>query len=164
MTRNIWVTSDSHFGHANVIEYSNRPFSTAAEMDEFMVTTWNETVKDGDIVYHLGDVYFGAEGAKNLPKLKGRKRLVLGNHDNGKDQKIQGAFQKISVWRMFPDFGLLLTHVPVHEGSLGHRDDRPMKNIHGHIHEKKIDDERYQCVCVEHTNYAPVNIEDLRIK
>jgi calcineurin-like phosphoesterase family protein len=163
MSRNIWVISDTHFGHANIVEYSNRPFSNVEEMDEFMVTAWNETVKDGDIVYHLGDVYFGNKGAENLQKLKGRKRLILGNHDTGKDPKLTSVFQKISVWRMFPEFGLLLSHVPIHAGSLFHKNGK-LKNVHGHIHENKIDDERYRCVCVEHTEYRPINIEELRVR
>lgn len=163
MTRNIWVISDTHFGHANFLSYSERPFFDVKDMDDYMVTAWNETVRDGDIVYHLGDVYFSSVGAKSLPKLKGRKRLVLGNHDDAKDSRLTSVFQKISVWRMFPEFGLLLTHVPVHQDSL-FRQETYMKNVHGHIHEKKIDDERYQCVCVEHTKYRPINIEELRIK
>lgn len=156
--RDIWLISDTHFGHSNIIGYCDRPFDNAREMDEAMVERWNETVKDGDIVYHLGDVYFGSEGASCLPKLKGRKRLILGNHDNGKDQRLLAAFQKIVVWRMFPEFGLLLTHVPVHEHTL--RDKCP-KNVHGHIHERSIPDDRYVCVSVEHTNYTPVHIETL---
>jgi len=163
MSRNIWVISDTHFGHANIVEYSNRPFSNVEEMDEFMVTAWNETVKDGDIVYHLGDVYFGNKGAENLQKLKGRKRLILGNHDTGKDTKLTSVFQKISVWRMFPEFGLLLSHVPIHVGSLFHKKGN-LTNVHGHIHENKIDDDRYRCVCVEHTQYRPINIEELRVR
>lgn len=163
MSRDIWVISDTHWGHSNIIEYGNRPFSNVKEMDDFMLTAWNETVKDGDVVYHLGDVYFGAEGGNLLPKLKGRKRLILGNHDNAKDQKLTSVFQKISVWRLFPEFGLLLTHVPIHEGSL-FRKGSFMTNVHGHIHQNKIDDERYVNVCVEKIDYRPINIEELRVR
>lgn len=161
MGRDIWVISDTHFGHANIIGYCGRPFSNAVEMDEAMVERWNETVKDGDIVYHLGDVYFGASGALALPKLKGHKRLIIGNHDNGKDQKLLSAFQKIAAWRMFPEFGLLLTHVPVHEDTLN--PEKCPRNVHGHIHERSIEDQRYRCVSVEHTDYAPIHIEELRV-
>lgn len=173
MSRNIWVTSDTHFNHANIIKYCDRPFHTTREMDDEMVDRWNAVVKDGDIVYHLGDVYFGGgatDGYINtlLARLHGRKRLVLGNHDNGKDQKLQQAFQKIVVWRMFPEFGLLLTHVPVHETSLfrgatGNEKDPPkLRNIHGHIHTAKSPSKDHMCVCVEQTDYYPVNIEAIR--
>lgn len=138
-----------------------------------MIENWNATVKhDEDIVYHLGDVYMGNSG-RVLHRLRGRKRLILGNHDNGKDQHLLNHFQKILVWRMFPEFGLLLTHVPVHPETLN--PNKCPRNIHGHIHERRVkplwgdkeldqEDDRYINVCVEHTNYAPVNIEELRVK
>lgn len=163
MNRNIWVISDTHFNHSNIIRYCNRPFSSLEEMNDTIVQNWNNTVKDGDIVYHLGDVYFNKHHPWMLEKgvLKGRKRLILGNHDDGKDQVLLNSFQKICMWRMFPEFGLLLTHVPVHESTLNHK--CPV-NIHGHIHNNKSPDKRYKNVCVEWTNYTPINIEELRVK
>ena len=167
-SREIWVVSDTHFGHTNIIKYCDRPFENSDQMDEMMIDQWNSVVKDHDIVYHLGDVYMGVNGRKALPKLKGRKRLILGNHDIGKDKYLQSNFQKIAIWRMFPEFGLLLTHVPVHESTLRENPERDlMMNVHGHTHTNgepdgnKID---YRCVCVEHTNYKPINIELLRIR
>ena len=70
-------------------------------------------------------------------------------------------FGKILMWRMFPDLGLLLTHVPVHYSGL---EFKVSKNVHGHIHEKNIDDERYINVSVEQINYTPVHIDTLRAK
>ena len=165
----IWVVSDTHFGHSNIIKYCDRPFPDAAFMDEYIIEQWNSMIKPQDKVYHLGDVYF-AQGHTALPKLNGKKRLILGNHDNGKDPRLVGAFKKIEVWRMFPEFGLLLTHVPVHPSTLGERREngyRRLKNIHGHTHtnaEPDGDTTDYKCVCVELTDYKPVNIEELRIK
>jgi calcineurin-like phosphoesterase family protein len=156
--KDIWVISDTHFGHQNIIRYCNRPFADEKEMNEAMIERWNSVVKPGDIVYHLGDVYFGEQG-KVLHKLVGRKRLILGNHDLGKDPYIQNNFQKILMWRMFPEFGLLLTHVPVHPNSLF----KVSKNVHGHIHDKNMDDERYINVSVEQIDYTPVHIETLRV-
>lgn len=51
----IFVTSDHHFGHSNIITYCNRPFQSARDMDEAMVTEWNRWVCPDDVVYHLGD-------------------------------------------------------------------------------------------------------------
>jgi len=162
----IWVVSDTHFGHSNILKFKGddgeliRPnFSSVEEMDEHMIDCYNSVVKDGDIVYHLGDVYF-EHGHRALSKLKGRKRLILGNHDNGKASYLQTNFQKIMMWRMFPEFGLLLTHVPVHESSLGIK---AHKNVHGHIHQRKLADERYINVSVEVINYTPVHIDSLRV-
>lgn len=162
----IWIISDTHFGHANMLRFKDaddnpvRPnFDSADHMDEHMIEQWNSVVRDDDIVYHLGDVYFD-HGYKSLVKLKGRKRLILGNHDNAKSPYLQNNFQKILMWRMFPEFGLLLTHVPVHESSLGIKVN---KNVHGHLHQRKIADERYVNVSVECVSYTPVHIEQLRI-
>ncbi len=169
--KNIWVTSDSHFQHSKIIEYGSRPFSSVEEMDEALVERWNSVVKPGDKVYHLGDVYFGsAETFKSIiSRLNGQKRLILGNHDNGKDQVLQKYFKKISVWRMLPEFGLLLTHVPVHRSTLYKtsrrgQPDMELKNVHGHIHQNESPEGPYKCVCVEQCNYTPVHIEELRIR
>lgn len=168
MTRNIYITSDTHFGHENIIQYCGRPFANAELMDECLLDNWNSVVKPTDIVYHLGDVYFGVQSRNTIAKLNGHKRLILGNHDDGKDAFLQKAFQKIMVWRMFPEFGLLLTHVPVHHSALikyGPNDDGPRRllNVHGHIHQNPAPSSDHINVSVEQTGYTPVNIETLRI-
>lgn len=178
MSRDIWIISDTHFGHENIIRYCDRPFKNAKEADEKMIENWNSVVKDGDIVYHLGDVYFGVNGRDAVSKLKGRKRLILGNHDNGKDQFLQKHFQKIMVWRMFPEFGLLLSHIPLHKQSMERwetsidantgRDKEEvayyLRNVHGHIHDRNSPTEDHYNVSVEQINYTPINIEELRVK
>lgn len=133
-------------------------FTSVEEMDEHMVDCWNSVVKDDDIVYHLGDVYMnGNRGTTILPRLKGRKRLVLGNHDNGKDQNLQKHFQKIMMWRMFPEFNCLLTHVPVHESTMF----KVEYNLHGHIHQNASPTARHINCCVEVQDYTPKHIEEL---
>lgn len=166
----IWVTSDTHFNHENIIKFCGRPFESAKMMNEMLVDNWNSVIKPGDKVYHLGDVYMGGgfereETEKMLLSLNGQKRLLLGNHDNGRDQILHKVFKKIELWRMFPEFGLLMTHVPVHNSTLGEgRFGSEMINIHGHIHQNKSPSDDHRCVCVEWTDYKPVNIEDLRIR
>lgn len=124
-----------------------------------MIDNWNKVVNDNDHVYHLGDVYFGKEVSNFFSRLKGKKRLILGNHDNGKDQKLQNMFQKISMWRMFPEFGVILSHVPLHSSSLPEK--API-NIHGHIHNRLSPDKQYRNVSVEMINYTPIALEEIR--
>jgi calcineurin-like phosphoesterase family protein len=170
----IYIISDTHFGHENILKFRDsktneliRNFSDIHDMNEHIVQRWNAVVTEEDIVYHLGDVYFG-KGWEVLERLKGRKRLILGNHDNAKSEHLQKYFQKILMWRMFPEYNCLLTHVPVHESALEFRN---LKNIHGHIHQNttmitnpdgsRSPDLRYINVSVEKTDYTPINIESL---
>ena len=75
--------SDTHFGHANIIKYDNRPWKSAQEMDEAMIELWNNHVKKTDAVYHLGDVVWGEfkSWEKILSQLNGTIYFVKGNHD-----------------------------------------------------------------------------------
>ena len=146
-------------------KFKTRPFSTVEEMDEALMDNWNSVVKPGDKVYHLGDVTFGNKEnyIKNIHKrLNGKKRLIVGNHDDVKF--LAPYFEKVMLWRMFPDWGLLLTHVPVHPSTLGEGrfDEKRMINVHGHIHQNPSPEGPYKCVCVEQINYTPINIEELK--
>ena len=78
----IYFTADTHFGHENVIRFCSRPFSCAAEMDEALIANWNSRVKGNDTVYILGDMFFRSVNFEEiLKRLKGKKRLIVGNHD-----------------------------------------------------------------------------------
>lgn len=168
----IWVISDTHFNHANILNFRDeegdavRDFDSVEQMNECMMDNWNETVQPSDKVYHLGDVLFGMDKQgwleNNWSKLKGKKRLCFGNHDNPK--LLEPFFQKTQLWRQFNDWGLLLTHVPVHPSTLEHDrfEGNSVINVHGHIHQNKSPDGPYKCVCVEQTGYKPVNLEELR--
>lgn len=194
MSRDIWVISDTHFLHKNILTFRDGAsgklvrgddFADVDEMNEHMIERWNSVVKQGDIVYHLGDVMMGDkdEFKKLWPRLNGSKRLIVGNHDDVKFLASGGFFQKISMWRMFPEFGLMFSHVPLHKSSLkrhwvsrrdhsllGYWQQRfihrhnSLLNVHGHIHQNPSPKGPYRNVSVEAINYTPVNIEELRIK
>ncbi len=161
---NKFVVSDTHFGHENIIKYCKRPYDNVNDMNESIRSKWNSIVGPDDIVYHLGDVYFGkwfaARGLKPyefLSTLNGRKKLVLGNHDSGLDQNLHRIFENIEAWYKLPNLGMILSHMPLHPSQLG---DKFKKNVHGHIHNAyEIDDPRYINVSVECINYEPVNLD-----
>lgn len=79
----IYFTSDHHFGHKNIIKFSNRPFSNVDEMDQEMINRWNEKVQPKDEVYHLGDVGLCTPGRLKeiLGQLNGKIYLLKGNHE-----------------------------------------------------------------------------------
>lgn len=159
----IYVISDTHFGHANILTFIGengrrvRPeFDDVAAMDEAMVERWNARVRPQDHVYHLGDVAMRRPDLAIVKRLNGHKRLVRGNHDvyQTKDYLAVG-FKEIHGTRVLAN--MVLTHIPIHPGSLA----RFKGNVHGHIHERKIDDPRYVNVSVEQVAYTPVSLEEV---
>lgn len=81
-TPKLWFTSDSHFGHRNILNYCKRPYKNLDDMREGLIRQWNLTVKPFDTVYHLGDFSFNKKwSAEIVPRLNGRKILITGNHD-----------------------------------------------------------------------------------
>ena len=90
--RNIYFTSDLHFSHTNVIDFCERPFKTIEEMDEHIIKKWNKRVKDCDIVYVLGDVQWFIKKTDILPRLKGTKILIRGNHDRKASFMVKRGF------------------------------------------------------------------------
>jgi calcineurin-like phosphoesterase family protein len=109
--------ADWHYGHANVLAFDNRPFSNVQEMNEALVTLWNETVTPQDDVYVLGDMFWckSSEAIPVLEKLNGRKFLVKGNHDRSNDGKFIRQFAKVSEYMEVEDEGrhVVLCHYPI---------------------------------------------------
>lgn len=161
----IWVTSDTHFSHENILGFEtdgksrSNTFRSVNHMDRELVDRWNSVVKPGDKIYHLGDVFFGDKDRfKRLwPLLNGKKRLIVGNHDDVKFLSQGNFFEKVYMWRLFKEHNMVLTHVPIHNSSFR----KVEYNVHGHIHFQKSPSPQHVCVCVEHTNYTPVHIEEV---
>ena len=163
-----WVISDTHFGHANIIRHGERPFRTISEMDETLVANWNETVRDNDTVYHLGD-FSGPPMNRRIEeiaeRLRGRIVLIAGNHDRV-TPRMAAAFARVTGPQRLPSRvkgapGIVLSHAPLHSAGT----DEPgrmtvMGNLHGHIHQRTSPTPRHCNVCVEHTGYRPIRLEE----
>lgn len=160
--REIWVIADTHFDDPNVIRWGKRPFKSIREMNETMIENWNRNVKDGDIVWHLGDVFNNSHHNENdysiISRLKGIKKLIKGNHDYyipyrdyGFSSVIDGLIQS----------NLLFKHIPAHTTEI--QEDCLSGNVHGHLHSKKsnYDPRIYKCVSVELTNYTPIHLAEI---
>lgn len=130
-------------------------------MNETMVDNWNRVVRPNDHVWHLGDVAMGFGHGHHealLRRLKGHKRLVVGNHDNIKRWGRSNIFEKIELWRGFHgEQAFTCVHIPL---ALGHLRDGSFC-VHGHIHDNNLDDPHYLNVCVEQTNYTPISMEEI---
>lgn len=160
----VWLTSDMHFGHEKTCTVFKRrdgsplrPFANAQEMNDFMITGWNQRVQPNDKVYVLGDCVINRKFMPILGQLNGRKRLVRGNHDIFPVKEYLQYFDEIYSVRVLED--MILSHIPLHPDSITVRFGT---NVHGHTHADDLDDPRYLSVCVEHTEYVPITIEEVR--
>jgi len=165
MMPNVWFISDTHFNHANILTFQKsdgtkeRPeFSSVEEMNEHMIERWNSAIKPNEKVYHLGDVGFNQnELDKILPRLNGKKRLILGNHDCYPMSFYTRHFQKIAVqWR--PTSTIIFSHYPL---LLSADHPKLRANVHGHIHNSHVNDNRYMNVSVEVIDYTPIHFDTI---
>ena len=168
-----FLISDTHFGHEKTCTVFKRedgsplrPFASGEEMDEEMVRRWNDRVRPKDKVYHLGDVVINRRFLHILDRLNGDKVLIKGNHDIFRMEDYYPRFRDIRGYHVLN--GMILSHVPVHTDSI----ERFGTNIHGHLHANRVMkitwggarteiDPRYHNVCVEHTDYAPISLEEV---
>jgi calcineurin-like phosphoesterase family protein len=156
--RKLKFWSDPHFGHQNIIKYSDRPFNTAAEMDVRMINNYVNGVKEDDIVIWVGDVAMRNPTRINdeiLSLLPGYKILIRGNHDFDYHDKtpIQYNFDEIHLIKTVRNFAI--SHHPWWDIPTG------WFQIHGHIHNKKTENPRHINVSVEHLNYTPKSFQDI---
>lgn len=185
MSGDTWLISDTHFGHKNILNFTDSRtgklirgdrFTDVDHMNETMIQNWNSVVKPEDTVYHLGDVFFGnkQDFQRLWSRLMGRKRLILGNHDDAAFFLKYGLVEKVTVWKELHEHGLLLSHIPLDPTQLyryrhgapvnDHAGKEMLLNVHGHIHQNPSPTEHHRCVCVEQIDFTPINIEELRIK
>lgn len=156
-----FVYADPHFGHKGVTQFTKtdgtklRPWTDVKEMDDALISFYNSVVRPNDKVYFLGDVAFKPATLDLLQHLNGDKVLIKGNHDTLKLSQYAKYFRDIRAYTIHNKF--LLSHIPVHKSQAG----RWRGNIHGHLHANSLDDNWYQCVSVERTNWKPVNIEEV---
>ena len=170
-----WLYADPHFFHAGVCRFLRydgsklRPWTDPDEMSEQMIAWYNEAVNPEDRVYILGDVAMNRRALdRSLPRLKGRKVLVKGNHDIDKLSYYSQHFDDIRSYVVKK--GFIMSHIPIHPGSLS----RWAINIHGHLHANEVLDDdrkmepkpdpRYVCVSVEHTDYRPILLDTVLTK
>lgn len=90
----LWFTSDTHFGHRNILEYSHRPFPSVEQMNEELRQNWNDVVTSDGTIFHLGDfaIWPHKKTEELLGQLDGKIRYIFGNHDH--DIRGRPALQK----------------------------------------------------------------------
>ena len=176
-----FVTSDTHFSHARIIELAGRPFATVDEMDAELTRRWNETVGPDDVVLHLGDLALGPIG-ESLPltvQLRGHRFLVPGNHDRvspaTQSKRTIERFTPLyeeAGWNLLPEVitgsraggKVVASHYPYSGDTQGddrHVAHRPVDHglplLHGHTHDRENGPTGHQFhVGVDAFAFAPI--------
>lgn len=167
---NLYI-ADIHFGHRNVIEFDSRPFIDIEEMDNALIQLWNGRVTNKDDVYILGDFAYRNEKLEEeyLSQLRGKKHLIIGNHDNKmlKNEKAMSYFHSVDKMMHVTDNGnqICLCHYPIAEWNGYHKGHL---HIYGHIHNRKDDtflfmrnkEGALNAGCMIN-NYVPVSLNEL---
>lgn len=160
--RKIWVWSDQHFFHKNIISFSDRPFYSIEQMNEHLILNHNEYVGENDICIWGGDVGFGATGEINnlLERCNGYKILIVGNHDfNGKKRRKLAFDETHLVYSVdYPDVSMVFTHYPMFNVPW------PWVNIHGHLHafpNPVSDHDRHVNINCEVQEYRPKLLDEV---
>lgn len=154
--KNVWIWSDQHFWHKNIIVHANRPFATIEDMTNTLIENAQRVVKPDDVLIFLGDIGLKGRGIINgiLDSIPGYKIQIIGNHDiehNGKVINYNVDEQYLCYVYDVDNIQLWLTHYPM--------DNVPSNcvNVHGHIHQNTASPWNIN-VSVEHTNYTPINL------
>lgn len=179
----IWFSSDMHFGHANIIRLTKRPFKDLDEMHRELKARWNSKVQPDDTIYIVGDFSFMqlTENIKLLKQLNGKKHLIVGNHDKLKKLPLDEfeSVQERLPFSLFQNNDTLLCHYPFlntpdevdHAAKNGYEirflDRRPKNEgqilIHGHMHNNgyKVKGRAIN-MSVEQWDYYPVSIDEVK--
>ena len=167
-----YYVADLHFGHYNIIKHDGRPYANVEEMDNDLINKWNSVVTDKDEVYIIGDFAFrNCKSVKTYAdKLKGKKILILGNHDKLSSEDIS-CFEKISKIETIKDklngvdVKIVACHFPMAEWDGFFRG---TYHIYAHIHNNKNEaynfmknfDKALNAGCMIN-NYRPVTLAEL---
>ena len=173
----IYYISDLHLGDERILKLCSRPFSSTNELFETLIKRWNAKVTDFDDVYVLGDIANGSSGLVKefFSKVKGRKHLIVGNHDEDYmvDYSLTNSFVSISRLEYITDEErkVCLCHYPLMDWFFG---GKIIYHVYGHIHNKngdngdmyKLMQEYYNNLpaynaSVDVTNFEPVTLNEL---
>lgn len=164
-----YYIADTHFGHQNILSFAKRPFSTIDEMEKTIISNWNHTVNENDEVYIVGDLFYRDNiPGRILSQLKGRKILILGNHEaHWLTKELEIYFDRIETSLEIIDHNhtVYLCHYPM----VSYPKQSRAYMIHGHIHNDTLFD--YWCILLKRSrilnagvdinHFKPVTLDEL---
>lgn len=134
-----FFTSDLHFGHKNIVAYTNRGkvIPEGVSLTQWLVDIWKRQVRPTDTVYHLGDFAFlhQKKAIQLLTELPGNKVLIHGNHDSDKFCKAVKDVPNVSSYFYkeikIQEIPTILFHFPI---SIWHKQHHGSYHLFGHSH------------------------------
>lgn len=144
-----FIFSDPHFGDEGLRKKARQEFNTIEEHDEYIVQCWNKVITSKDtVVYLLGDVGYKEVIERIVPRLRGYKILILGNHDTYSLEFYKQYFDEVHDTPIYYSKRIVLSHIPipVEDGIL---------NIHGHTHNIDLVSKFHINASAERINYTP---------
>jgi calcineurin-like phosphoesterase family protein len=175
--QNIYLTSDQHWFHSNILNYDNRTFKNVEEMNTQLILNWNNKIQHNDTVFFLGDLTLSKdiEVVKNLVyQLNGKIHFIIGNHDDERIINKINRFESVSDYielsvrdedtsRKRQD--IVMTHYPILSWNKAHHGSWL---THGHCHQSlmKTNQEYYKrkvidVGCNGH-NYTPLSYQEIK--
>ena len=156
-----YFTADLHFNHANILKYTNRPWSTVSEMNDGLIENWNSVVSPKDSVYILGD-FCWKNTREIMARLNGKKILIVGSHDKDslrpitRDQftSIHVGFHAITVNKRL----IVLCHYCMRTWPRSHYG---TWHLFGHSHGRLEPMGLSWDVGVDNNNFAPVSVLEI---
>lgn len=167
--KDIYIISDHHFCHLNIIKYQRPEFNNTMEMNEYIINQHNSVVKEDDIVIFLGDFSFKKSSIKDLvTQMNGCKYLLLGNHD---EESLSRCYGNLGFEGVFTNpvriNDMFLSHYPLEKGEnesihfellVKEFNNSNGVNYHGHIHDRNAGEKPFLNVCCEAQEYRPLLI------
>jgi len=166
----IWFSADGHLSHANILEHCNRPFENVREMDETLITNWNNCVKDNDHVFYLGDFVWKKNPEPYLGQLAGKIHFIRGCHDDNFSRGAKERLESFTYGYYFCEsFGykgirIWMSHYPCHSWRASFHGSY---HLHGHSHNQynpefgKILDVGVDSAYEKLGEYRPFSLEEV---
>jgi len=153
-----WFTSDEHYGHKKVIEYSNRPFSSIEEMDETIINNHNSIVGKDDITIHAGDftLWKNIKGIyeKYINRLNGKHIFIRGSHDYWLKGKDAHEIWEKNIYVAGNRYHIVVCHYAMRVWPRSHYNSF---QLYGHSHGRLSPEGKQHDVGVDNNNFFPVS-------
>jgi len=159
----LYVTSDLHLEHSNIIEYCDRPYEDVDQMNADLISNWNNRVEKEDVVIFLGDLVFGGkdEIVSYIDKLNGNILFIQGNHDDVDASFPFPVCQSTTIEHSGIEF--FCSHYPENVP-----DGANWWHLYGHVHNNDLEEYPFISpgnkrinVSTDVTGYGPISMDSI---